>query len=202
LINAGLLGLLLGAGVCPNSNVTSRTGTTIKTYILQRSNNTFYMESPSYPSRDPSGSLRCGGLKFHLRSDFASDPYVPYAELSRLVHQSNIRPGNLEQHKLYEGVGLIVCPKRLTFDWVNPPPKARVEAAALGYSSGRCSPRSLRRNRRVVPHDLSDAKAKLCRRLIPASLSLPSSNQHGWNPRRKCAINIADSDIASFSIGK
>jgi hypothetical protein len=52
-------GLLLGAGVCPNSNVTSRTGTTIKTYILQRSNNTFYMESPSCP-----GSLMGGGLKF------------------------------------------------------------------------------------------------------------------------------------------
>ena len=46
-------GLLLGAGVCLNSNVTSRTGTTIKKYILQRSKNTFYMESPSRPCWDP-----------------------------------------------------------------------------------------------------------------------------------------------------
>jgi len=59
LIDAGLLGLLLGAGVCPNLNEP-----------VQPSKNTFYNGILLL------GSLPCSGLEFRLGFDSASDPYA------------------------------------------------------------------------------------------------------------------------------
>lgn len=151
LIDAGLLGVLLGAGVCSNSNVTSRTGTTIEKYILQRSKNTFYMESLPAPS---SGFSTCGGLEFHLGLDLVSDPY---AETSRVVYRSSTRPGNLEQPERNStnsiGHGLDCLFKKAHIRLGEPifSLEAGVKAAPSVFRSGRRAPRSLRRTSACGP---------------------------------------------------
>lgn len=120
LIDAGLLGVAarcrsLSKFQCDQQNRYNDQeihSTTIEKYILH-----------GIPFLPLPGSLMCGGLKFHLGFDFASDPYVLTQNSRASCTSRTSGPGTRSSQsgtaQTLWGMDLIVCPKRLTFDWVS-----------------------------------------------------------------------------------
>ena len=169
LIDAGLLGVAarcrsLSKFQCDQQNRYNDQeihSTTIEKYILH-----------GIPFLPLPGSLMWGGLKFHLGFDFASDPYVLTQNSRASCTSRTSGPGTRSSQsgtaQTLWGMDLIVCPKRLTFDWVSQSsPRSRRGSGRPRFQFRAMLSSVLKTNFGVVLHDLSDARAKLWRRVNP-----------------------------------